>query len=428
MDLHEFITHSATESQLDKLLSEYDHHNDIDLLIEGVLRVLQMDYAGPNTTDPNPLVIPFGAYRHPRTNNELLYGMNLKKIRSLPQQAKEQFKEALPEIMSSKLSPRERYSKAKDLLGIEFMKRTYRHWNQAYISNPRDTERKLPEPKAVTPPDPDELPERPEPEPDEPEPPTKPQEEPPEMPDEPEKAPRIPEPEAEKEPKMPVPEPEEPEAESEPEEKPEPEAKEEKPEPEEPEEPEKDDIVSRIKRDVKSAADKLKVKKIASQIVDKLKQAGKKIGGGIKGLVDKLRGREETDKEGPEDVEESFENKLERIVEQLDNTKDVQWRNPSEYIKCHQIDEFFDHKLENKGSYFDFSNGNKLILIYNIRTRESIIDISDNVAEVLGEADWRSKETVRVIFDGEQVISESDWPELRTIEEEIKTEFGFLLG
>ena len=102
------------------------------LLDEATLHVMDMSYS-KSKNDPKPRVIVLGRFKHPRTGNTLVCGINAHYISKLPKGDAKHFKEALIKISDDSLNTKQKYNLGLQLLPNIF-RDAYRTYDEQYIT------------------------------------------------------------------------------------------------------------------------------------------------------------------------------------------------------------------------------------------------------------------------------------------------------
>lgn len=430
----------------------------ISVLTEAAVQVANFNYSKAKN-DPRPQVMVFGKWRHPKTGNELVCGVNLNYLDS---DQKSRLDKALPEILAQD-SLKSKYWIAMSM-APDIMKTAYRTYDEKFIvgfsgKNVEVGEPSVPEPKqqktAPLPPPPDEdkkiepvvpkdklvppmvepakkvrLPEKPD--------------KPPETPTEPLDVPVQP-----KDPETKQKQPKAADGPKEPTKKPEPKGFRAKltqglsnliskvknrlfknkktptikPEASKP----SDQTVEKELNKVKNIESRAKVvnepiPKTPEQEIsklDKLEDSQK-----AASEVEKLKELEDKEKNLPE----SLDSRLNAILESYKTPLATKWKSPEHYITTHSPSNFFGYDPELNGMVLDYANGSKLIAIYNIVEDKIVLDLSDSQSQMLAETGWDLEDTVRIMIEDNGIKVDFEHPNgVEICEEILNSPFGALL-
>ena len=101
------------------------------------------------------------------------------------------------------------------------------------------------------------------------------------------------------------------------------------------------------------------------------------------------------DLESDDMTEESYD----RLAESVLKPKNLVWKNSSQYVHWHSIENFCEHQDKLRGSILDYSHGTSVHIIHNTITGDTIVDLADHISEVLSKAGWDWDHTIRTTID-----------------------------
>ena len=119
-----------------------------------------------------------------------------------------------------------------------------------------------------------------------------------------------------------------------------------------------------------------------------------------------------------EHPQESFEQRLNTILERYSYRRPYNWTN-EEYVYWHHPERFFEYNENVRSTILEHADGCQLLAIYNIIEDRTIIDLANSLEEMLHNAGWDRTDTIRFYCDGGRVRAAYNNINYREIAEQV---------